>query len=300
MIDHDQFFKHVVRAFFGDLLRIVVPRLAAELRADRPRFLESELFTNVPAGEHRRLDLVAEVQSLRGEPEVVLVHVEVEAQARSSMGRRLFEYAMQLWLEHRKPVVPIVLYLKGGQSNVARESLRIEAHGEELVSFTYYAFGLSGSQAEEYLRRPEPLAWGLAGLMRRGRLSVAEHKIACLSPILKSELDEARKFLLLDLVETYVELDGSAQAEYRGLLAEPENREVAKMELTWSGRIAHEAKETGREEGKRELLLAQLERRFGPLPEATVRRVEAIRSPDRLAALAMEILEARSLEDLGL
>jgi flagellar biosynthesis/type III secretory pathway protein FliH len=99
-------------------------------------------------------------------------------------------------------------------------------------------------------------------------------------------------------------------------LAERGNEEVATMEMTWAGRIAHEARESalkegiekgierglekGREEGKRDLLLEQLERRFGPLPQAIVKRVRTLTSSEELSRLAARVLDAPSLEDLGL
>jgi hypothetical protein len=48
------------------------------------------------------------------------------------------------------------------------------------------------------------------------------------------------------------------------------------------------------------LLLEQLERRFGPLPQATVKRVRALTSSEELSRLAARVLDAPSLEDLGL
>lgn len=292
MTDHDQFFKHLFQEFFEDLLRIVAPELASRLRVDEPEFLESELFTGFPTGKRRYLDLVARVGTLEGEPELVLVHVEVERQARKAMGHRLLDYAIQLWLEHHRPVVPVVVYLRGGKADVHRQEVRIEVFGESFFSFTYLAFGLSRSRAEAYLVRPEPLAWGLAGLMRRGELSSARHKLACLKPISKAELSDKQRYLLVNCVETYVQLDGPAREEYRSLLAEEGDEEMATMEMTWAGRL--------REEGKRELLLEQLERRFGPLPQATVRRIRAISSSQELSRLAGRVLDAPSLEELGL
>jgi len=56
----------------------------------------------------------------------------------------------------------------------------------------------------------------------------------------------------------------------------------------------------GRQEGMRELLLRQIERRFGPLAEEKRRRVEAITSPARLKRLADKILTASSLDEMGL
>jgi hypothetical protein len=54
------------------------------------------------------------------------------------------------------------------------------------------------------------------------------------------------------------------------------------------------------QEGKRALLLEQLDRRFGPLPEATVKGVHALTSSEELSRLAARVLDAPSLDDLGL
>lgn len=308
MTDHDQLFKHLFQEFFGDLLRIVTPEVAAKLRIEDPEFLESELFTSFPEGKRRYLDLVARVRSFEGEPEVVLVHVEVERQARQAMGRRLLDYALQLWLEHHDPVVPIVVYLRGGKPDVTREEVRLDVFGHSFLTFSYLAFGLSRSRAAEYLSRPEPLAWGLAGLMRRGKLSAARHRLACLEPMTRADLTDKRRFLLVNLVETYIELDEAAQEEYDALLAEKGHEKVATMEMTWADRLRQEGREEAREsalqegieKGKRELILDLLQHRFGPLPKASVKRVQALTSSEELSRLAARVLDAPNLEDLGL
>ncbi|HZF12479.1 MAG TPA: hypothetical protein VFE33_27125 [Thermoanaerobaculia bacterium] len=115
--------------------------------------------------------------------------------------------------------------------------------------------------------------------------------------------------------------------EYARLYTVPENREVRKMAMTWSQRIAAEGREegrqvgllagwqegwkegleTGRQEGLQEclrlvrkILLGQLEQRFGPLSTETRARVEAISSLDRLTRLSERALTARSLAALRL
>lgn len=88
------------------------------------------------------------------------------------------------------------------------------------------------------------------------------------------------------------------------------------METTWADRLrqegfevgVREGKEEGRkegkkvgvQEGKRDLLLELLERRFGDLPDATVQRVHALTSSEELSRLAARVLEAPTLEALGL
>lgn len=159
MSDHDQLFKTLIRRFFDDLLRIVVPDVARELRLEQPRFLDGEQFTDVPEGERRQLDVVAAVQTTDAETEIVLVHVEIEARARGrEMDERMWRYAMQLRLRHERPVVPIVVFLKGGRPDVEEVTVEQRFAGRRLASFTYSAFGLARSEASRYLDRPELLA----------------------------------------------------------------------------------------------------------------------------------------------
>jgi flagellar biosynthesis/type III secretory pathway protein FliH len=144
--------------------------------------------------------------------------------------------------------------------------------------------------------------------MRRGEMTAARHRLTCLEPIAAADLTDWQRYLLVNCVETYVQWDQAAQEEYEALLAEKGNEKVATMEMTWAGRIAREARESalqeglekGREEGKRDLLLDLLERRFGTLPETTVQRVRALTSPEELSRLAGRVLDAPSLDDLGL
>ncbi len=182
------------------------------------------------------------------------------------------------------------------------EGKKLFAH--RFLDFSYLAFGLSRSQAEDYVRRSEPLAWGLASLMRRGWISPARHKLACLEPIVDAELTDRQRYLLVNCVETYVKWNEAAQEEYENILAEEGKEKVVIMETTWADRLRQEGRREGRregeDEGKRDMLLALLERRFGPLPAATRKRVLGITSSSELSRLATRVLDAPSIEDLGL
>ena len=52
--------------------------------------------------------------------------------------------------------------------------------------------------------------------------------------------------------------------------------------------------------GKRNLLLRQLERRFGQLPESVKEKVLSLQEDDALDDLSMGVLSAERLEDLAL
>jgi hypothetical protein len=134
---YDQLFKDLLRTFFREFMELFFPQASARLDFSRITFLDKELFTDLPEGEQREVDLVAQVYTLDGIPEIVLVHVEVEAQRRRTFPFRMFEYFMLLRLRHRVPVFPAVIYLSPGAGGMTEETYREDVLGREVVRFIY-------------------------------------------------------------------------------------------------------------------------------------------------------------------
>lgn len=310
MAGYDQLFKGLLRTFFGDFLALVSPQAAENLDASRVTFLDKEFFTDWPRGRRRELDLLARVPVRTDSNRSVLVHVEIEARSRPEIASRLRSYRNQIQSAYDGQVVSVVVFLSQGRPGVHIETLEEDVFDMDLGRFRYLAFGVAGCRAEEYLAKPQPLAWGLAALMRPGSWRRPAHKLACLRRIAGTEIDDVQRFLLVNCVETYLELDTLETAEYEALLSgdgqEERTLKIAKM--TWADRIRAEGwrdgletgLERGKEQGARRVLLRQLALRFGPLPEAVRRRVDAIDSLETLTELADRVLIARSIEDLGI
>lgn len=303
MTSHDQLAKDLFQSFFGDFLHLVAPEAAARLSIEHAVFLDKQAFTDWPEGDRREMDLLAEVPARDGEEARILVHVEIEAEARAGMAARLWRYYMQLRLRHGLLVLPVLVNLKGGRPGLHREALAEGFEEVATASFRYRAFSLSGCRAEDYLALVEPLAWALAALMRRGRWSRAEQKIECLRRIAAAELSGSRRWLLGNWVGTYLQLHGRDAAEYERLRDLAVNREVKAMEMTWAERMEAEYTRKGIETGLaalRQVVLRLLDRRFGSVPETVRRKVEAIDAMEPLADLAEKVLEVRSIDDMGL
>jgi putative YhgA-like transposase len=294
---HDSVFKKLLEDFLADLLRLAVPDLAGRLDLTNPVFLKQEFITI--QGQQKLVDLLAKVPVLGADGGLLLLHVEVEARASAEMAWRLWRYRNHIQAAHDTRVVTIVLYLDRGQAGVRVRALEDDLFDMGFVDFTYIAFGLAGCAAGEYLARPEPLAWALAALMRRGSLTRPELKLACLRRIAAADLSDARRLRLVNCVDAYLELNSEEEAQYARLCTVRENREVKKMAMTWSERLEAKGMEKGLQALKR-VLLRLLEQRFGPLPEETRERVEAISSLDRLTRLSERVLTARSLAALRL
>jgi hypothetical protein len=297
---HDQLAKDLLRTFLADLLRLVDPRLAAALRPEGAVFLDKEVFTDWPEGKRREIDLLAEIPRRRGRGLPVLLHAEVEAIARKDMGQRLWRYFNLLKARHGLQVVTIVVYLTRGRPGLWWERVEARVCGRQIATFSYAALGLAGCPAGDYLERPEPLAWALAALMHRGQRSRAELKLACLRRIARAALAELPRLVLVNWVETYLQLNREEAAEYDALRALEGNKEIQAMQKTWAEKLEAKGEAKGKTEGVRETLLRLLRQRFGPLPAEAERRLGEVSSIARLNRLADQVLVARSLEEMGL
>ena len=212
-------------------------------------------------------------------------------------------------------VLPIVLYLRGGPKGQAVLQWVEETAGFEVCRFRCLALGLSGDQAERHIEAENPLGWALAALMGSERLDNVERKLACLRRIARAPVDEARKFLLFNIVETYLELTQDEHQRYKLKLDDEKDDEVHTMQLTWEERHYYrgwdEGLDMGRQEGRQEgleegelegirkTLRHQIEYRLGALTEAQRKRLDTIRDAEALEELAKRLLDARSLADLG-
>lgn len=96
----------------------------------------------------RQVDLLAKMPTDHGGEEMVLVHVEVEGQARNEMSRRMWQYAMLLRNRHDLPLIPLVVYLRGGKPGVHKETHTEVVMGEDMVHFYYFAFGRRWTDTE--------------------------------------------------------------------------------------------------------------------------------------------------------
>jgi len=193
--------------------------------------------------------------------------------------------------------------LRGGRPGLRLEQLEEGFEDAATASFRYRVLCLSGCRAEEYLARPEPLAWAFAAVMRPDRWSRAELKIECLRRIAEAHLPALHEHLLANWVETYLQLAGRDAADFEKLRALATNREIKSMQMTWAEKMEKEYTEKGRREGVRslrEVVLELLGQRFGEVPVKVKRKVQKIDSMDRLTEMAKKVLVVQSLDEMGL
>ena len=298
---HDQLFKEFLHEFLRDFLKLFYPEVEARLDFGTLRFLDTESFTSFPEGSSREADIVAELHTREGTPELLLVHIEVQARRQRDFAKRMFQYYVLLWARYEMPIFPMAVYVRRGRSALSEEEYSVDLFGREQLRFRYAAVALARFEGWEYVEKGSPVAAALAALMnRRGAREPLKLRLLMMERVAQSGLDDARKFLLLNLIETYFELAPDERQKFERLLSRERYREVKKMQLTWAEKMMEKGRQGGMIEGKREALLRQLTTKFGPLPEETASRVRALESLEEVDDYLDRVLVASSLADMGL
>ena len=304
-VPHDQLLKTLLETFFWEFLEILDPRLARGVEPSSIEPLDRELFTDVPKGRRRQLDLLMRARSPEGQHQIFLVHVEIERTFRKRHARRMAQYFFLIKSRYPdEPILPIALYLKGGTKGHQVLEWSEDAAGFQAFRFRFHALALSHQLAEDHVERPNPLGWALAALMTSRKWDRVEQKVECLRRLADAELDEARRFLLLNIIETYLHLTRPEEQRYNKELTRETNEEVKVMQLTWEEKHFYRGREEGvakgRIEGSKATLIHMIEHRLGPLSEARRRSLESIEDSATIDDLATRLLDAASFADLGL
>jgi hypothetical protein len=163
-----------------------------------------------------------------------------------------------------------------------------------LVTFAFAYVGLPGLDAEQYLTGAHLLGVALTALMRIPRARRAEVHAEALLRLAQARESDYRRYLLLDCLEAYARLDEAQAQELEAILRTERYRGAQAMAVTTF--------EKGVQAGLQHLrraLQKQLEARFGPLNRSAQERLESL-SPERLEELAVELINACSLQELGL
>jgi hypothetical protein len=298
---HDRLFKEFLQRFLPQFLNLFFPEEAAALNFATLRFVDKELVVNLPSQELRITDLVAEVETWQGEPEVIILHIEVEGRgalwARQTLPQRMSEYYALLRILRRQQVLPIALVLLPNVGGLSWQTYSEELLGHELLRFRYGQVGLRDLSAEGYLQQLEPVAAALATLMRAESESRAAVKLQALRTVAASDLREGDKLFLMELINTY--LPTAVLTEAQGESMEQEILDqLLEIEETWGDKLREEGREEGQVIGKRALIVRMLALMFGELPAEAISYVNSITEDATFDQLTQRMLAAQHLEDV--
>jgi hypothetical protein len=191
---------------------------------------------------------------------------------------------------HGLPVFPICLFLRVGLNGIGWDDYEERLWGRSLLHFEYAYIGLPALDAMSYFRGENLLGLALTALMKLPETDRGRIKAEGLARIARSRENNVRKELLTECFDNYLVLKPAEVPEYERLQTE---------QFPEVSAVVNSIEERGRVKGQRDIVRKQLDKKFGPLPQEVLAQIEAL-PVARLEELSLAILDAKSLEELGL
>lgn len=255
-------------------------------------------------GDLRIADLVARVHSSDPTPEVVVLHTEIESEPAADFGYRLWEYNALITQRKGPPVVTIALLPFNVGKGIELARYTETAFRQQYIKLEYWRIPLRGLRAEDYLAAEPALGAALAALMRPATGSMVDLKYAIFSRLRQGVLSPGTRTMLLNVVETYLQLDAREQAEFAARITPEGDTTMGAVEQTWADKLIQQGIEQHApwvdqivQQARRDMLLEWIRTRFGAVPEDLAARIAAADS-EMLTQLLRRAALANSIEEL--
>ena len=228
----------------------------------------------------------------------------------------MFTYFARLHEKYSLPVYPIVLFSHDAPQRPEPSRYQVAFPGKTVLQFDYSVIQLNRLSWRDYVSTPNPVASALMAKMKIAPRDRPKVRLECLRLLATLKLDPARSQLIGGFIGTYLELSAEEMKQYEREFAKlsPEQKE-ANMELMnpWVKQGWEDGKLEGRQEGrqegiktgiqegrqagKEELVVRQLNRRFGTVSNELVDRLNRL-SSEQLNDLGEALFEFKTLADL--
>jgi hypothetical protein len=299
-MDHDRNFKELLSNFFIEFVDLLLPDVREYLDRDFVVVpMDKEVFTDVTLGDRHEVDLVMRVK-FRGEEAFFLVHVENQAVAQSDFPKRMFRYFARLTEKYDLPVYPVVIFSYDAPLRPEPSHYQVAFPGKTVLRFEYKVIQLNRLSWRKFVKQDNPVASALMAKMRMSAKDRPKVKAECMRLLSRLKLDLARTKLIGGFIDAYLRLNAEEMKLYERAIAgfAPEERE-ATMGLisTWEQKGIEKGREEGLHDGKEDLVIRQIQRRFGVVVDAVKQQLDQL-SAAQLDMLGEDLLDFASLADL--
>lgn len=250
-IDHDRLFKELLQTFWGEFVELFFPQVYQAIDLKHIKFLQQEVFTDVTRGDKHRVDILVETR-LKGEPGIILVHVENQASVQTEFAERMFIYFSRLYQEHRCRILPIAVF-SYPEKRDEPDNFKLELPFLPVLNFHFLTLELKKQPWRNYIRGSNPIAAALLSQMGYQEKERVHVKLEFLRMLVRMELDPARMTLLTGFFETYLRLNEVEERkleEAMGKIDEKEARKMIEITTSWEEKGRVKGKTEGKVEGE--------------------------------------------------
>ena len=298
-MDHDRFFKELLRIFFVEFVKLFLPDVARYMDPKSIEFLDKEIFTDIASPDQREVDLIVKVRFRHGGQAFFIIHVENQASSKKGFAQRMFRYFARLEEKYGLPIFPVAIFSFDKPLRPEPDRYLVDFPGFRVLDFAFRAIQLNRLNWRDFVRNPNPVASALMTKMRIAHGERPRVKLECLRMLATLKLDKARSTLIGAFMTNYLKLTSAETVVYNEMLesVKPKEREVV-MQLTneWIEQGVKKGRQEGRQEGRRDLVLRQLRLRIGTIPAKLTRQVDRLNDVG-MTALGDALLDFTSPAD---
>ncbi len=299
--DYDSPWKEISGRFFPELVDFFAPDLHAIIDWQAGyELLEQELREMLRDAETgpRRVDKVVKVRTVAGKPLYLVLHVEIQASREAGFPQRMFIYYYRLYDLYPEQVVSLAI-LADEEPDWRPEEYEHSLHGTE-VKFGYRTVKIweyNGRWAE-LEKDSNPFALIIrAHLKTKATRGDAEERLAWKINLIRElyERGYEREHVqeLFRFIDWLLVLPDEMKESFHQQIEEIEQE----SKLKYVTSIERWALQEGHQKGLREVILAQLEEKFGP-PDDPVRRLVEKASQEQILLWAKKILTASTQDEI--
>jgi hypothetical protein len=309
--EQDAPWKKVLRQYFREATEFFFPEIAKVVDWTQPiEFLDKEFMKIAPdaATGKRFADQLVKVYRKRGNPIFLLIHVEIQGSRESGFAQRIFTYSFRILDYLGQPATSVVILCDGDPK------WRPSRYGFVLPG-TRLDFEFSTVKLLDYRDRwaeleasQNPFAWVVMAHLkmqetRRDKPSRKVWKMRLIRDLHESGYNKIDVLNLFNFVDWLLGLPKALELEFwRELQAYEEERKVpyiTSVERIGYDRGLQDGEEKGAQCQARSLLLKQLARKVGSMPDRVIDRINAL-SIAQLESLGEALLDFGSIDDLNI
>jgi hypothetical protein len=301
-IDHDRLFKVLIQTFFKEFMQLFFPQAYEAINFANLKFLSEEIYTDLVAGEKRRVDILAQ-GVLQEEAVLVIIHVEPQAYYQKEFAERMFIYSSRLYEKYRCRILPIAVF-SYDQSKEEPDTFSWGFPFLAVMNFQFYIIEIRKKNWRDFLKADNPIAAALLSKMGYTKTEKVQVKKEFLRMLVRLELDPARMHLIAGFFETYLKLSDKENIELQEDIQNLETKEgesIMELLTQWEKDGMLKGLKIGKIEGKIEeaqkFINKFIHAQFGDSGANLIETVSALKQLDVLEELADHLFRASNLEE---
>lgn len=266
---HDQNFKNLILDYPLQALEFFAAAESMHLGPGiRITPIRQEQLKSRLGDRFRELDVPLLVEWPDGRCEALLFVLEEETNPARFSIHRLAHYSLDLAeMYATSRVVPVVIFLRAGDQ--IPKALVLGGDYHTYLNFKYLNCELADLDANQYLDSHNLVARLNLPNMRWKAGQKVEVYASAVKGLINLEPDPEKQLKYLDFIDIYTALDDNEMHDYQARYPQESSKMTGLTE-----RLLNEGRLEGRQEGKLDILLRLLTRRFGPLDAATEQRLQ--------------------------